>query len=269
VALTAFRGNARWTGYELISGRWYSGPGEIDVPTHFLTVTGLRVGDRVTIRLGGKQVRARIVGQVFDTRNNGLEIYTDWRTVASGASGLPGPAIVDIGLRPGTSPQAYVQSMRHLGPGYLVNLTASQSDTLNLMLSLTATLTLLIAFVAGLGVLNTVVLHTREKAHDLGVFKAIGMTPGQTIAMVVCWVAGTGLVAGLIAVPAGVLLHTYVLPEMAAGVGTGLPPGILNVYGGWELTGLGLAGIAIAVIGALLPATWAAAARTATALHAE
>ena len=53
---------------------------------------------------------------------------------------------------------------------------------------LIGTLILLLAIVAGLGVLNTVVLHTRERVHDLGVFKAVGMTPRQTIAMVVCWV---------------------------------------------------------------------------------
>ena len=62
---------------------------------------------------------------------------------------------------------------------------------------------------AGLGVLNTVVLNTRDRVHDLGVFKAIGMTPRQIIAMVVCWVAGTGLVAGLIALPAGIALHMW------------------------------------------------------------
>ena len=78
--------------------------------------------------------------------------------------------------------------------------------------------------------LNTVVLHTRERVHDLGVFKAVGMTPRQTIAMVVCWVAGTGLVAGLLAVPAGIALHRYVLPAMAAAAGTGVPASFLNVY---------------------------------------
>ena len=52
------------------------------------------------------------------------------------------------------------------------------------------TLTLLLAAVAALGVLNTVVLITRERVHDLAVFKAIGMSPRQTIAMAVSWVAG-------------------------------------------------------------------------------
>jgi putative ABC transport system permease protein len=87
--------------------------------------------------------------------------------------------------------------------------------------------------------------------------------------MVVCWVAGTGLIAGLIAVPAGDVLHRYVLPAMANAAGTGLPPIIINAYSGWELGLLALSGLAIAVVGALLPASWAAGTRTATALHAE
>ena len=140
---------------------------------------------------------------------------------------------------------------------------------LPVILGLIGTLTLLLAIVAGLGVLNTVVLHTRERVHDLGVFKAIGMTPRQAIAMVICWVAGTGLVAGLIAVPAGIALHHYVLPAMAAAANVGLPASFLNVYGVWQVAVLALAGLVIAVAGALLPAGWAAATRTATALRAE
>lgn len=61
-------------------------------------------------------------------------------------------------------------------------------------------LTLMLVVVAGLGVLNTVVLDTRDRVHDLGVFKALGMTPRQTVAMVVTSVAGVGLLAGLLAV---------------------------------------------------------------------
>ena len=107
------------------------------------------------------------------------------------------------------------------------------------MLGLIGTLTLMLAIVAGLGVLNTVVLSTRERVHDLGVFKAVGMTPRQTIAMVVCWVAGTGLVAGLIAVPAGIALHRYVLPVMATPPNTGLPAASCTSTSGSELVAAG------------------------------
>ena len=120
---------------------------------------------------------------------------------------------------------------------------------------------------AGLGVLNTVVLHTGERVHDLGVFKAVGMTPRQTIAMVVCSVAGIGLAAGLVAIPAGVALHHYVLPVMAQRRRHRHAGRQLNVYRPAEIVLLALSGLVIAVAGALLPASWAARARTAAALR--
>ena len=266
VAVTAFHGDARWTGYAMISGHWYTGPGQVDVATGFLTFTGKRVGDTVTIIAGGKQIPVRIVGQVFDTSNNGLAMFTDWRTLAAD-HGLVTDSY-DVGLRPGTSPAAYARALGpKLGPGYQVSLAGDQGFPI--VLALISTLTLLLAIVAGLGVLNTVVLHTRERVHDLGVFKAIGMTPRQTIAMVVCWVAGTGLLAGIIAVPAGIVLHHYVLPAMAAAANVGLPASFLNVYGPGQIAALALAGLVIAVAAALLPASWAAKTRTASALRAE
>ena len=100
-------------------------------------------------------------------------------------------------------------------------------------------------------------LHTRERVHDLGVFKAVGMTPRQTVAMVLCSVAGTGLLAGVLAVPAGIAVHRYVIPAMAGAAGLGVPASLQNVYGAGELAALALAGLAIALAGALLPAGWA------------
>jgi putative ABC transport system permease protein len=268
VALTAFRGDANWTGYGMISGHWYAGPGQVDVATGFLTDTGKTAGDTVTMTFGGKQVTARIVGQVFDTDNNGLALITGWQTLAGADHALTADQY-DVGLRPGTSATAYARALgRKLGPYYEINVN-TRDQGFPVVLGLIGTLTLLLAIVAGLGVLNTVVLHTRERVHDLGVFKAVGMTPRQTIAMVVCWVAGTGLVAGVIAVPAGIVVHRYVLPAMAAAANVGLPLSYLHVYGAGQMVALALAGLVIAVAAALLPAGWAAKTRTASALRAE
>jgi putative ABC transport system permease protein len=132
-----------------------------------------------------------------------------------------------------------------------------------------AILTLMLVAVAGLGVLNSVVLDTRERVHDLGVCKAIGMSPRQTVAMVLASVVGLGTVGGIIGVPAGVALHDYILPLMGQAAGTRLTPHITSVYHAQSLLLLGLAGVAIAVLGAMLPAGWAARARTATALRTE
>jgi putative ABC transport system permease protein len=270
VPVTAFRGDSSWTGYPLISGRWFTGPGQADVPTGFLTVTGKAVGDTVMVTFGGKQFPVRIVGEVFSAQHRGVAMITDWQTLARVSPSLALPDQYDVGLHRGTSAAAYARALgSRLGPDYAVSLNGRTSDVVSLMISLIGTLTLLLSIVAGLGVLNTIVLNTRERVHDLGVFKAVGMTPRQTVAMAVCWVAGIGLVAGVIAVPVGVAVHRYVLPAMAHSADLGVPASYLNVYRGWELAALALAGVVIAVAGALLPAGWAARIRTAAALRAE
>jgi putative ABC transport system permease protein len=268
VDVTAFRGNGQWTGYDMISGHWYTGPGQAVVPTNFLTITGTAVGDTVIVEYAGHQIPVRITGEVFDTSNRGLAMLTDLRTLAAANPSLVATTY-DVGLRPGTDPQAYARAIgRALGSGSQISLNTNDPFFLTLT-ALIALLTLLLAVVAGLGVLNTVLLHTRERVHDLGIFRAVGMTPRQTIAMVICWVAGTGLLAGLVAVPAGLAVHRYVLPVMAHAAATNLPASYIAVYSAPELVLLGLAGLVIAVAGALLPAGWAARSAAATALRAE
>jgi putative ABC transport system permease protein len=87
--------------------------------------------------------------------------------------------------------------------------------------------------------------------------------------MVTCWVVGPALLAGVIAAPVAVLLNTATLHAMAATAHTGVPASFTDVFPVPALALLSLAALAIAVLGALLPAAWAARARPATALRAE
>ena len=137
------------------------------------------------------------------------------------------------------------------------------------MIGLAGTLTLLLAGVAGLGVFNTVLLNTRERVHEIGVLKTLGMTPRQTRAMIVSAMAAVGVIAGTLAVPLGWALHRAVLPAMGDSFGTRLPPVVRDVYHPGQLIGLVAAGAAIAVLGSLIPAGWAARTHPAAALRAE
>jgi putative ABC transport system permease protein len=269
LSVVGFDGNARWTGYAMIAGHWYSGPGQVDVNAAFLHDTGTAVGGKYTLTSGGKHTTVQIAGEVFDTADGKPEMIGAVSTLSAVDPGLA-PNEYQVGLAPGTDAASYVNALGHvLGKGYVVEVNNSGSAVLPAIMGLVGALTLLIAVVAGLGVLNTVVLQTRERVHDLGVFKAVGMTPRQAIAMVVSTVAGIGLVAGLIAIPAGVELHRYVLPVMGNAAQTGLPASVLNVYHTPGLILLALSGLAIAVAGALAPASWAARTPTAFALRAE
>jgi putative ABC transport system permease protein len=70
--------------------------------------------------------------------------------------------------------------------------------------------TLLVAIVAGLGLLSATLLLTRQRVRDLGVYKALGMTPRQLIATIVCWVLAPALAAAVIALPLGIVLEQAV-----------------------------------------------------------
>jgi putative ABC transport system permease protein len=268
-SLIAFGGDASWTGYAVITGHWYQGNGQVDVNTAFLTDTDAAVGDTYTIVSGTRHVTVRIAGEVFDPNGGTPEVFAGLPTLSALDPGLA-VGQYDVALKPGTAVQPYANALTTaLGDNYNVNTNSTDSTTFTAIIGLIATLTLLLAAVAGLGVLNTVVLQTRERVHDLGVFKAVGMTPRQTIAMVVCSVAGVGLLAGLVAIPAGVALQRYVLPVMGHAAQTDVPAAVLDVYVPWELVLLALSGLVIAAAGALAPAGWAARTRTAFALRAE
>jgi putative ABC transport system permease protein len=270
VPVTLFRGDASWIGYPMVSGHWYDGPGQADVPLGFLEAAGKKVGDTITISYAGHRIPVRIAGDVFDPDNNGIVILTGWQTLAGADPGLA-PSEYAIGLRPGTNPWAYAHSFglrSRPGRRYATGINDTGPVFPEVIILIGALMSLLV-IAAALGVVSTILMSTRERVRDLGVFKAVGMTPRQAIAMVTCWVAGTGLAAGVIAVAAGITLHRYLITLVASFRGNGVPASFLDVYGGWEAAGLAAAGLAIAVAGALLPAGWAARIPAASALRAE
>jgi putative ABC transport system permease protein len=263
----AYNGNSSWLGWSLISGRWYNGPGQIDVSTDFTADTGLTVGDRVTLTVNGKPVTVRIVGEVF-VPTEVPTMWVSWQTLGGAAAGLT-TNLYDITLTPGTSTQAYTDALqRTLGPGIGVSAPAGIDTFAGLDLSLFQWLTVLVGVLAGLGVLNAALMATRERVHDLGTFKAVGMTPWQTITRVICWVIAPAVIAAAIALPAGLTIQGVLVRQLAP-PGNVLPGSFVHVLGGTDLLLLALAGLAIAVAGALGPASWAARTRTSAVLHTE
>jgi len=274
--VTAFDGNASWTGYPMIKGSWYSGSGSADVNTAFLADTGTSVGSTVTLTSGGRSETVRIAGEAFANDSRDPDVFMSGSDLARIDPGQA-PTQYYAGVKPGTDPQAVANALTAKldpngpVPGAVAGIRVTQNDNGELIavISLIALLTILLVVVAGLGVLNTVVLQLRERVHDLGVFKSVGMTPRQAIAMVVCSVTLIGLLAGAVGVPLGVLVHNGVVPVMGHAANTDLPAAVISVYSWWQYVLLALAGLVIAVVAALGPAGWAARTRTAFALRAE
>ncbi|MFF6786287.1 FtsX-like permease family protein [Streptomyces sp. NPDC012510] len=273
--VVAYEGDSAWGAPKTVSGHWLDGPGQAVVTSRFLKAAGIGVGDTVTLTEEGRRATVRIVGEVFFTEGDGMPLLTSTTTLARlglGDDALPGRFHVQTAS--GTDPVRYLDALNRAlddaGVGaFAQGASGNSSSVIVAMDALIGMLTLMLVVVAGLGVLNTVVLDTRDRVHDLGVLKALGMTPRQTVTMVVTSVAGVGLLAGLVAVPAGVALHHAVVPLMGDAIGMTLPATDIAVYDGPVLALLALGGLLIAVTGALLPAGWAARTGTATALRTE
>ncbi|MFC8537498.1 ABC transporter permease [Streptomyces sp. NPDC057249] len=272
INVNAFTGDASWGGYTMVSGRWIDEPGEAVVPTPFLAATGTRIGDTLTLNGLAQPVTVRIVGEVLDPRNDGMQVFTDASTLTAAHPDLDETSH-HIAVASGTGVTGYVDALNKdlapLGVSAQAGGLDGGSDMVVTLNALSAILTLMLVAVAALGVLNGVVLDTRERVREIGVHKALGMTPRQTLAMVLTSVTVTGLAAGALGVPLGVAVHGWVLPEMGDSVGLRLPASVIAVYDWPELLPLALGGLIIATLGAFLPAGWAARARTARALRTE
>lgn len=268
VRATLFTGDTSTGAYAMTSGHWLDGAGQVVVPGQFLETTGTEIGDSVRVTVGKESADLRIVGVAFGSADDQLEIQVN-------AADFPAtrPQVFLVDVKAGVSAAAYAgklsASVRPLGGEAVANSPSPQHNMVLVLNTMAVLLTLMLVSVAGLGVLNSVVLDTRERVHDLGVCKAVGMSPRQTVSLVLASVGGIGVLGGLVGVPAGQALHGFVLPVMGHAAGTDLPRSVLDVYGTGQLLLLGLAGLVIALLGAMLPAGWAARARTATALRTE
>jgi putative ABC transport system permease protein len=278
-----FGSDASWLGVGMIAGHWYDGPGQVDVNTEFLTQSGLKVGDTATVTIPtgvpgqgpgnrfatGKQATVTIAGEVFIPSTN--------PRIIGGPQSLPGmttAANLDeyyVGLTPGTSVAGYIEGLNaKFGANGAWQAMPEQGGQFYVIAGdLIGILAFMVAIAAALGVLNTVLMTTRDKVHDMGIFKALGMRPGQTLTMVMCQVIPPAIAAGVIASPAAVALTTATIKAMAGTAHTGVPANFTAVLPPSQLALLSLAALVIAVLGALLPASWAARSRPATALRAE
>jgi putative ABC transport system permease protein len=286
VTAQVYGGDASWLDFGMISGRWAGGAGQVDVSTAFLTQSGLKVGDTTTVTvptagvLGqgpnarfatSRQVTVTIAGEIFAPSSQ--------PRIVGGPQSLPGAATAAnlnqyyVGLKPGTNVAGYVRGLngRFGGSGAWQAMPGEGGGTnfYTVAGTLIGLLALMVAIAAGLGVLNTVLMTTRDKVHDMGIFKALGMRPGQTLTMVVCSVIPPAIIAGAIAAPAAVALTTATIKAMAGTAHTAVPASFTDVFDVSRLALLALAAVVIAVLGALLPASWAARSRPATALRAE
>ncbi|MGK5697938.1 ABC transporter permease [Streptomyces sp. URMC 128] len=258
-----YRGDTQDLASEIVKGHWPAGAGEAAAGPAFLNQHGLSVGDRVTIHLNGKQAPVTLVGELME--GNAQALDSNWQTLKQLAPTTQA-AEYTIRLARGADAQSYIKAVKAADPSLRPALLRSDNTATTTVVGFASVFTVLLTVVAALGVFNTVLLNIRERRRDLGMLKSIGMTPRQVTVMTVSSVAALGAVGGLLGIPLGIVAHRLVVDHVGV---VSFPESMKQVWHVPQLAALVLAGVVIAVLGALVPARSAARLTIAKVLHNE
>ncbi|MGW2419973.1 ABC transporter permease [Streptomyces sp. NPDC001709] len=267
VAIEGVRGGRSVLPDDLARGRWMRRPGEVVASGRFLAKQALRLGDSFTLTAAdGRQERVTLVGEILAGPEDWMR--ADWSTVTA----LTPDAQANqywVRLAHGADFNAFTKAVQAADPGlYPAKNTMVNADAVT-VISAASALTLMLTLVAAMGVFDTVVLSARERRRDLGMLKSIGMTPRQVTVMMVVSMAGLGLIGGILGLPLGVSAYRVVIPITEHAAQLTFPAWMLDVWHPGTLVLPALAGVAIAALGALIPARTAARQTIARVLHTE
>lgn len=259
-------GDTRRIEATLDSGRWYhEGADEAVLAGSALHDLGVQLGDRLplTIDLGNgqqTQITYTVVGNISEAPRDRvyLPLSSLTRHASISAEQLLDRIGYEVTVRSGVSPQAFAQSLLRQTADR-VDLNVYQLGTPPALVQAIQVMTLLcvaLMLIAGVSVLNAMMLSVRERSHELATFKAIGLTPGQMLRSVTDGAVALGLLALAVGIPLGWWLGSILVTTLSNSFGG--PTG-LHISVNWPGVALLVpATLLIAALGAYLPARRAA-----------
>ncbi|MCG6953423.1 MAG: ABC transporter permease, partial [Betaproteobacteria bacterium] len=235
---------------------------------------GLGKGDTLVLVVGLHRVRLRVAG-VTDSALRGIAALTDVSTAQWRLDRLGNLNRIDLRLRPGENRAALQRSVAALlPPGVAVRAvqavaeaSAGPSRAYRVNLNVLALVAL---FTGGFLVFSAQALEVARRRGEHALLRVLGLERKGILRLVLAEAAAIGVLGSLLGIALGMLLATLAVRSFGADLGAGMfrglapqiefPPLMALVYG--------LAGVAIALIGALLPALDAARHPPARALKA-
>lgn len=224
----AMSGDVGHAGFDVREGRMLAGSGEAVAGWGLLDRFGLDVGDEVTVTASGEPIRLTIVGWYRESEDTGEILrfsLADLQRVRPDVE----PGWASVNLAEGVSPEAMATTLRDElgGLGRVEVQTTEGSAEIDAFRLAFLLVSLLVIIVAVANLASTMLLSVRERTHDLGVLRAVGVTPRQVVAMVAAGAAALAVVAAVIGVPLGLIISDAVAAVVgsASGIGPGLGAG--------------------------------------------
>jgi putative ABC transport system permease protein len=194
--------------------------GAVIVSEPFAHRTGLRTGEEVRLRTAAGERAFPIAGVFYDYASDRGIVMMD-REVYLRFWGDETISGFSLDLAPAADPDRVVREVRDLvgsepqGPILSVQsnraLKAASLEVFDRTFLITGVLRLLAGLVAFIGVLAALMALQLERARELGVLRANGVTPGQVWQLVTSQTGLLGLAAGLLSLPVGLTLAAIMI----------------------------------------------------------
>ena len=193
-----------WTAWE--------GGGAVIVSEPYAYRHGAHVGSSIRLRTDRGEREFAVAGVFYDYASDQGVVAMSRRTYERFWDDR-GVSAVAIRAAPGESVEALIAALRRAAPGspeLLIRgnraLREASLEIFDRTFAITAVLRLLATIVAFAGILNALMALQLERAHEVGVLRAHGLTPSQVWGLVTSQTGLIGLCAGVLAIPVGIVL---------------------------------------------------------------
>lgn len=254
--------------FPTVKGRMFAGPDEVVVGYGLARERGLEVGDKLTILLRDAPLTLRLVGIYPEMSNLGRMAMMD-AEILNRIQPEARPFNYVLRLRSGADDRAVADALGEASNNLFEISLASEANIPPLYRSLgwmMTALALTLGGVAAIGVFSNVWMGVQERRQELGLLKAVGMTPGQVTASVLAGVFGIAMIGYAIGLLVGVPGIRLLMDTVGRMEGMGpINPPIDRVGLALLLPGI----LLVAGIGALIPSRRAGKTNVVDALRYE
>jgi putative ABC transport system permease protein len=255
--LRAAGGNVRDAGYIIPEGRMFEAAGEAVAAWGVFQSQGIRIGDELHLSVDGAPLTLTIVGRYLEDDEGGDIVMTGLDTLRQAVPEAQ-PRMILLDLRSGSDDEVSRALLEASGYDFDLRTLADEAEAdagarsmRTVMVGLSAALLL----IGGVNLLSTTLLTVRERRRDFGIFRAVGLTPGQVIASVVSSIGLLALLAACIGIPLGIWIYRTTF-RMLSVDSLGAPPEWYTSPPWWQVLLVLPGAVLVAALASALPARY-------------
>jgi putative ABC transport system permease protein len=236
--------------FQVVQGHIFHAANEAVAGQGFLDLMHIGVGAWISPTIDGVPVILHIVGRTLEPDNNGdvLDFGLDALTDAGGA---PPQLVYSLVLKPGVPAATARANLLAASHDRLdVQLVPNPADRLGVLRAVVVVAVILLAVIGLANLLTATAVGLRDHLHEVGVLKAIGLTPRQAMATLVF----STMILTAIGVASGTIAGLVIAPRLinmqgqTGGIGSGIAAGLSAL----SIAEILAAALAIAMAAALL-----------------